>query len=142
MPRHRLPALLTSALTLWPAIASASDGAAHCAHPLVSLPCARTYSFIAIFYMIVLVPPLLTALLILKPQFATTRAWALSLLGMAPASFLAAMIGFTLGGASGLMSFPYDASPFFFFDLSAALIAALALVGYAVACVKLGGRRA
>lgn len=140
MPKHTKPmtaALTLAALSLLPSLALANPQV--CAHPLEAAHCIKTYSLVSVAYIIFAGAYAAAALSILKPRFARTRAWALSILATPLASYLIAMLGFTLGGATGLFIYPHDASPFFYMDWFQVIFVLLGVSGYVALCLKLGG---
>lgn len=63
----------------------------------------------------------LGAILIGKPRL-STKAFKLSLVLVPLVSWCAAMLGFTIGGMTGLLKYPHDSSPFFYVDWFACLV--------------------
>lgn len=135
--KHSPLAIIPLAVSLLPSVALAAPQV--CAHPLEAAHCIKTYSLVSVAYIVFAGAYAAAALSILKPRFARTRAWALSLLATPLASYLIAMLGFTLGGATGLFIYPHDASPFFYMDWFQVIFVLLGVSGYVALCTKLGG---
>lgn len=138
MLKHTLFTLL--ALCLLPSVALATPEV--CAHPLEAAHCIKTYSLVSVAYIVFAGAYAAATLSILKPRFARTRAWVLSILGTPLACYLIAMTGFTIGGITGLFSYPHDASPFFYMDWLQVIFVLLGVSGYVALCLKLGGAKA
>lgn len=135
MLKHTLFTLF--ALCLLPSVALAAPEV--CAHPLEAAHCIKTYSLVSVAYIVFAGAYAAATLSILKPRFARTRAWVLSILATPLACYLIAMIGFTIGGITGLFSYPHDASPFFYMDWLQVIFVLLGVSGYVALCLKLGG---
>lgn len=135
--RIGLPLLATG--WLWPSLAAA---ASVCAHPLSGQgACVGVFSLVSLAYAICAGSYALGALMILKPQVPPRR-WKWGVLGAMPAGWLAAMVAFTVGGASGLLVYPHDASPFFFMDWFAALFTLITMTLYVVGVWRWGRQQA
>lgn len=113
--RRCLPALVALA-TSAPALAWAKTDT--CTNPLDASRCVGVFSMVSLSYVVMIGPIMACALLILKPRFASTRAWTLSLLATPLVLYVLTMVGFTLADLTGLLSFPHDVSPFFYMDWS------------------------
>lgn len=87
-----------------------------CTSPLDGGHCVKTFSIVSISYIVIGFPYIALALLILKPRFERTMPWALAMAFGPLFSFIFAMLGFTIGGAAGLLRYPHDVSPFFYID--------------------------
>ena len=100
-----------------------------CAHPVESGTCFGVFSLVSLPYIVIAATYALGALLIMRPQFEHGRHRA-ALLGLAPFSWVACMLAFTIGGAAGLLAFPHDASPFFFVDWFVVITVLVLQTGY------------
>lgn len=87
-----------------------------CTSPLDGGHCIKTFSIVSISYVVIGFPYIALALLILKPRFKRTMPWALAMAFGPLISFVSAMLGFTIGGAAGILRYPHDVSPFFYID--------------------------
>lgn len=120
---------------------TAANVLSSCAHPLQGAHCVKAYSLVSVAYVVIIGVLLATTLAILKPRFKADRAWRFTLLGAPLAVYLLSMLGFTLGGLTGLLSFPHDASPFFYMDwLQLSFVAGGAAL-YAAGALKLTNAR-
>lgn len=104
------PAALTAAPPL-PAEATT------CLHPLQGTTCAKVYGLLSLPYMAIAATFTASALAILKPRL-RPHVWTRATLAIVPLSWLLIMLGFTLLGTTGLLTYPHDSSPFFFMDWS------------------------
>jgi len=126
------------ALTAAPALAFA-QGDSLCAHPFDQGPCLSAFSVLGAPYIVIVATYAITPLLILKPQFDPKR-WRYAAFGVVPACYLAVLMGFTLFGMTGLLTFPHDASPFFYLDWAVAIFLLLVMTGYLVAAYQWRGQ--
>lgn len=128
------PALATdpAALTTAPPIPTT---AVTCAHPLQGATCARLYSLLSLPYMAIATTFTASALAILKPRL-RPHIWTRATLAIVPASWLLIMLGFTLLGAAGLLTYPHDTSPFFFIDWALLAFILVTHAAYVVGVTK------
>lgn len=141
---RRLP--LASAIlliaSLLPALASAQqpEQGPVCLHPFSGGgTCFQLFAVVSFVYATIASSYGFGALLILKPRLMPKR-FAFGLAALVPVTWLAALLGFTLGGAMGLLKYPHDASPFFFMDWFAASITLVCTSLFVFALYKVGRR--
>lgn len=107
-------ALLFVALSLWPSLAMATERV--CAHPFDGTSCLTTFSLVSISYVVFAGAYACGALVILAPRFVSKRSWWAWMLGCLPFCYAITLLSFTIGGALGWLTYPHDASPFFYID--------------------------
>ncbi len=90
-----------------------------CAHPLGGAGCFTPFALVSVSYTVVIGVWALGALLILKPRWNDASGWWRWALASPLVGWLSAMLAFTIFGALGWLSWPLDASPYFFVDWSA-----------------------
>lgn len=86
-----------------------------CAHPLAGGQCFGVFSLVSVTYVVITATYIAGALVIMKPQFDNKR-WGIAIAATPVLSWLFAMLGFTIGGAADLLTYPHDESPFFYMD--------------------------
>lgn len=124
---------LTMLASLWPSIAMAGERTI-CAHPFAGASCLQTFSLVSISYVVIAGAYACGALVILAPRFASKRSWWSWMAGCLPFCYAITIASFTLGGALGWLTYPHDASPFFYIDwfvVACVLLATSAYVGLA-----------
>ncbi len=93
-----------------------------CEHPFSGGgECVQAFSVVSAVYAILATTYAFGALLIGYPRLAPGR-FKLAVVLAPLGSWLGAMIGFSLGGMFGFLSYPHDSSPFFFLDWFTVLV--------------------
>ncbi len=102
-----------------------------CRHPLAGGACFGVFSLVSVPYTLIAATYAAGALVILKSQLTRARSRrALAL--VVPFCWAMTMVGFLIGGLAGWLTYPHDASPFFYIDWFVAVLVLVATSLYVV----------